>query len=119
MAEHNDLGRQGEEIAVEYLINQGYTIAETNWTFRNAEVDIIARKGDVLAVVEVKTRSSITYGLPQEAVKTKKIQLLTKAINEYVQRNDLDVNVRFDIIAIYRKGREFEIDHLEDAFYHF
>ena len=71
------------------------------------------------SVVEVKTRSSIEYGLPQDFVKPKKIQLLVKAVNEYVVSNDLEVDVRFDIIAIHKKGKEFEIDHIEEAFYYF
>ena len=119
MAKHNELGKQGEKLAVAFLERNDYDILETNWTFQKAEVDIIAQKGDVLAVVEVKTRSSIDFGLPQDFVKPKKIQLLVKAINEYVISNDLDVNVRFDIIAIHKQGLEFQIEHLEDAFYHF
>ena len=89
MAEHNDLGKLGEELAVDFLEKNGYEILETNWTFQKAEVDIIALKNNVLAVIEVKTRSSIDFGLPQEFVKPKKIQLLVKAINEYVIFNDL------------------------------
>jgi putative endonuclease len=72
-----------------------------------------------LAVVEVKTRSSIDFGLPQDFVKPKKIQLLVKAINEYVISKDLEVEVRFDIIALNREGKGFKIEHLEDAFYYF
>jgi len=119
MADHNELGREGEALAVEFLQKNGYTILETNWTFQRAEVDIIAQKGNILAVVEVKTRSSTDFGLPQDFVKPKKIQLLTKAINEYVISNDLDLNVRFDIIAIHKQKSVFLIEHLEDAFYHF
>lgn len=119
MAEHNDLGKIGEEVAVDFLEKNGYEILETNWTFQKAEVDIIALKGQVLAVVEVKTRSSIDFGLPQEFVKPKKIQLLVKAINEYVIANDLDVEVRFDIIAIHATDATFDIEHLEAAFYYF
>src|SRR6478752_7596248 len=119
MAQHNELGKQGEELAAAFLQKNGYVILETNWTFQKAEVDIIATKGNVLAIVEVKTRSSIDFGLPQDFVKPKKIQLLAKAVNEYVVSNDLDVNVRFDIIAIHRQNNEFRIEHLEDAFYHF
>ena len=119
MAEHNDLGKIGEEVAVDFLEKNGYEILETNWTFQKAEVDIIALKGEVLAVVEVKTRSSIDFGLPQEFVKPKKIQLLVKAINEYVIANDLDVEVRFDIIAIHATGSNFENVHLEAAFYYY
>ena len=119
MAEHNDLGKLGEEFAVEFLVKNGYKILETNWTFQKAEIDIIAQKENTLAVVEVKTRSSIDFGLPQDFVKPKKIQLLVKAINEYVISNDMDVTVRFDIIAIHKEGKLLNIEHLEDAFYHF
>lgn len=119
MAEHNDLGKLGEEMAVEFLQKEGYAILETNWVFQKAEVDIIAQKNGILAVVEVKTRSSIDFGLPQDFVNPKKIQLLVKAINEYVISKDLDVEVRFDIIALHKDGNAFKMEHLEDAFYYF
>lgn len=119
MAEHNELGKFGEELAVAFLQQNGYEILETNWTFQKAEIDIIAQKENILAVVEVKTRSSIEFGLPQDFVKPKKIQLLVKAINEYVISNDLDVEVRFDIIAIHKEGRKYTIEHIEEAFYYF
>jgi putative endonuclease len=119
MAEHNDLGKLGEELAIDFLEKNGYEILETNWVFDKAEIDIIAQKNEVLAVVEVKTRSSIDFGLPQDFVKPKKIKLLLKAIDEYVIQNDLDVEVRFDIIAIHKKDSNFNIEHIEDAFYYF
>jgi putative endonuclease len=119
MAEHNELGKIGEELAVAFLQQNGYDILETNWTFQKAEIDIIAQKESVLAVIEVKTRSSVEYGLPQEFVKPKKIQLLVKAVNEYVLSHDLEVDVRFDIIAIHKEENEFKLEHIEDAFYHF
>lgn len=119
MADHNDLGKLGEEMAVEFLQKNGYEILETNWTFQKAEIDIIAKKENTLAIIEVKTRSSLDFGLPQDFVKPKKIQLLVKAVNEYVISNDLDTVVRFDIIAVHKEGKNFEIEHLMDAFYHF
>jgi putative endonuclease len=119
MADHNELGKQGEKLAAQFLRENGYEILETNWTFQKAEVDVIAKKSDVLAIVEVKTRSSIDFGMPQDFVKPKKIQLLVKAVNEYVVSNELDVSVRFDIIAIQKNGSDFIIEHLEDAFHHF
>lgn len=119
MAEHNELGKLGEEMAVAFLQKNGYTILETNWTFQKAEIDIIAKKENILAIVEVKTRSSIDFGLPQDFVKPKKIQLLVKAVNEYVVKNDLDLNVRFDIIAINKENSKYKMEHLEDAFYIF
>ena len=119
MAEHNELGKFGEELAVEFLRKNGYEILETNWTFQKAEIDIIAQKENILAVVEVKTRSSLEFGLPQDFVKPKKIQLLVKAINEYVVSKNLDIEVRFDIIAVHKEDKSFAIEHLKDAFYHF
>ncbi|MEC5164593.1 putative endonuclease [Flavobacterium sp. PL11] len=119
MAEHNELGKLGEEMAVEFLQKNGYKIIETNWTFQKAEIDIIAKKENILAIIEVKTRSSLDFGLPQDFVKTKKIQLLVKAVDAFVNERDLDVEVRFDIIAIHKEGKSFVIEHLIDAFYHF
>lgn len=119
MAEHNELGKLGEEMAVEFLQKEDYTILETNWTFQKAEIDIIAKKGDILAIIEVKTRSSLDFGLPQDFVKPKKIQLLIKAVDAFVNERNLDIEVRFDIIAIHKEGKSFVIEHLIDAFYHF
>lgn len=119
MAEHNDLGKLGEELAAEYLQKNGYDILETNWVFQKAEIDIIAKKDSVLAIVEVKTRSSIDFGLPQDFVKPKKIQLLVKAVNDYVISNNLDLTLRFDIIAINKENKNFVIEHIEDAFFYF
>ncbi len=119
MAEHNDLGKLGEELAVHFLQKNGYEILETNWTFQKAEIDIIAQKDNILAIVEVKTRSSLEFGLPQDFVKPSKIQHLVKAANEYIISNDLDVEVRFDIVSVYKEDKQFKIEHLEDAFFYF
>ena len=119
MATHNELGEKGEKLAVEFLQKKGYKILDCNWRYKKAEVDIIAQKNDVLAVVEVKTRSSNYFGNPQDFINQKKIQLLVEAINEYVISKDLDVEVRFDIVAILKNQQAFKIEHLEDAFLYF
>ena len=119
MAEHYDFGIEGEEIAANSLIKKGYSIRERNWRYQKAEVDIIAQKDNILAIIEVKTRSSNYFGNPQDFVNKKKIQLLTEAVNEYVNKYELDVEVRFDIIAILKNKKQFEIEHIEDAFLHF
>jgi putative endonuclease len=119
MADHNELGKQGEQFAVDFLQNNGYEILETNWVYQKAEVDIIAKKENILAIVEVKTRSSIAFGLPQDFVKPKKVKLLVKAVDAYIQNNNLDLEVRFDIIAIHKNGTNLSIEHLEDAFHYF
>jgi len=119
MAKHNELGELGEDLAVEELEKNGYEIVERNWRFKKAEIDIIARKNEVLAIVEVKTRSSDYFGDPQDFVNTKKIKMLVEAVNEYVNSKDLEVEVRFDIMAIIINQNKLTIEHLEDAFFHF
>lgn len=119
MAEHNDLGKLGEQLAADFLIENQYEILERNWVFDKAEIDIIAKKDNLLIVVEVKTRSSLEYGLPQDFVKPKKVQLLVKAINQYVETIDFDPEIRFDIIAITKVKSNYNIEHIEEAFYYF
>lgn len=119
MAQHNELGKKGEQLAVDFLLKNGYDIVERNYRFDKAEVDIIAQKGDFLAIVEVKTRSTADFGDPQDFVKPKQIKNLVKAVDEYVTVNDLNVEVRFDIIAIVKEKDGYNIEHLENAFYHF
>ena len=87
MAEHNELGKKGEALAVDFLLQKKYVILERNYRFEKAEVDIIAKQGEVLAIVEVKTRSSKDFGNPQDFVKPKQIQRLVKAVDEYVKEN--------------------------------
>ncbi len=119
MAYHNELGKKGEELAKQFLQKEGYKILESNFVFQKAEIDIIAQKEDTLIVVEVKTRSSVDFGNPEDFVSPKKIKLLVKAIDEYVNLKNLDLSIRFDIISILHEKGDFMIEHLEDAFYHF
>ena len=119
MAQHNELGKKGEQLAIDYLLKKDYSIIERNFRFDKAEVDIIARKGDALAIIEVKTRSTTDFGNPQDFVKPGQIKRLVKAVDEYITLNKLDVEVRFDIIAIVKEGKNYNITHLENAFYHF
>ena len=120
MAYHNELGKQGEKMAVAYLAKNGYDILEQNYYFDKAEIDIIIKKNkETIVVVEVKTRNSNFFGNPQDFVSPSKIKLLVKAANEYIISKNLDVEVRFDIIAVIKNKREEKIEHFENAFYHF
>lgn len=119
MASHNDLGKKGEALAVDYLKQNGYTICATNWRYLKAEIDIIAQKDHTLVIVEVKTRSSNVISTPEDAVNQKKIKLLVSAADAYVVENELDVDVRFDIIAILKNKNAFSIEHTEEAFLFF
>ncbi|MAP81689.1 MAG: endonuclease [Aequorivita sp.] len=120
MAKHNELGKIGEEIATQFLIENGYKILCRNFYFNKAEIDIIAQKdNNTVVIVEVKTRNSNFFGDPQSFVTPSKIKLLVKAANEYIISNELDVEVRFDIIAILKNQKEEKIEHFKNAFYHF
>ncbi len=119
MAQHNELGKIGEELAVDFLIKKGYKIRAKNWRYLKAEVDIIAQKENTLIAVEVKTRTSDYFGDPQDFITKKKIKLLVMAMHEYVVSRNLDVDIRFDIIAILRNQKGTKIEHLEDAFLYF
>lgn len=119
MAAHNELGKKGEDLAVEFLLKNGYEIVARNFIYQKAEVDIIARKDNVLAIVEVKTRSTPDFGNPQEFLKARQIQRLVKAVDHFVNDHDLDVEVRFDIVAIIKNQSGTRLEHLEDAFLHF
>ncbi|MFV8225170.1 YraN family protein [Christiangramia aquimixticola] len=119
MAEHNDLGKKGEELAIEYLRLKEYEILQRNYRYQKAEVDIIAKRENTLIAVEVKTRSTLEFGDPQDFVKPKQIQQLVKAVNNYVEESGLEVDVRFDIIAIIKNRTGQKIEHIQDAFLYF
>lgn len=111
---HNlKLGKKGEETARRYLKKHGWKILEKNWENPFGEVDIIARKGDVYAFIEVKTRLSDNYGLPSEAVTNARKRKYIAGANYYFLNKNIVHTVRFDIIEIF-KG---ELNHIENAFY--
>ena len=115
----HDLGKKGEDLAVKYLINKGYRILNRNFRYRKAEIDIIARKHKVLAMIEVKTRNEGFYEGIADSISTKKRNLIVSAADHYVTVNSLDLEVRFDIITLIKKYQGFLIEHIPDAFYHF
>ncbi|VAW29319.1 Endonuclease [hydrothermal vent metagenome] len=117
MARHNELGKEGEQRALQMLKAKGYTILETNWRDDKAEVDIIATDKDELVIVEVKTRSTDYFGDPEEAVGPAKARNLIRAAEAYIELNDVDMDVRFDIVSIILKNGKSTINHIIDAFY--
>lgn len=116
MTTSQDFGKQGEDLAVNYLISKGYQILERNWRSGHKEIDIIALDGDTLVAVEVKSRKSNTYGEPDIAVGVMKQKMLIWAADAYVRYKNLDVDVRFDIISIVITDTGEHIEHIEDAF---
>lgn len=116
MAVHNELGKLGEDLAVQYLTDKGYEILERNWRNIHKEIDIIAKDGDDLVIVEVKARQTDEYGEPDIAVTKRKQRMLIAAANAYILKNNLDMSTRFDIISIVFRDGEPVIEHIEDAF---
>ena len=116
MAKHNETGKMGEEVAAHYLVGKGYEILERNWRNKHKEIDIIAKDGEELVIVEVKTRHRDDYGEPDLAVTRQKQTRLIYAANAYLFKHNLDVSTRFDIISIILKDGEPIINHIEDAF---
>lgn len=115
MATHNDIGKNGEELALAYLRRNGYEILETNYRYRKAEIDVIAKKDNTVAVIEVKTRSSDAYGAPEHFVNRKKIRLILEATNAYIQLNNLDFEISLDIISILL-APQIRIEHIKKAY---
>jgi putative endonuclease len=117
MADHNELGKTAEDLAVTYLQKNGYTIVVRNFRFQKAEIDIIAEKDNLIVVVEVKARSTDVFMLPQEAVTKTKIKLLVSAANHFMEEFSKDQEVRFDIISVLAdRKKNLTIEHITGAF---
>lgn len=116
MAGHNELGKRGEDAAVRYLNSNGYEIIERNWFYEKYEIDIIARNEEFIVFAEVKTRSSDSWGNPEDAVSKAKIKRIVEAADYYLKLHDIGLAVRFDVIAAIWTGIGFAIDHFDDAF---
>ena len=117
MAEHNVLGKDGEAAAVAYLKEKGYRILNTNWRLGSFELDIVAQHEDELVIIEVKTRSGGSITNPEDAITNRKIKNIVAATDCYIRFFDIDLPARFDIISVVGSHPNFEIDHIEDAFY--
>ena len=118
MAEHNLTGSLGEQLACRFLVEHGYEVLERNWRQARHELDVVARKGKELIIVEVKTRSSDQHGQPEEAVKKGKRGKLVQGANAYIMATGCQLAVRFDIISVilHPTGKPY-IHHITDAFY--
>jgi putative endonuclease len=127
MTIQQEVGKRGEQIAIDYLIAEGYRILKRNWYFRKKEIDIIAEKddflviievNDFLVIIEVKSRSVGFQENPRDAVNMKKQKFLIQAANAYVYKFDIDMEVRFDIITVvFLNEHEYKLKHIDDAFY--
>lgn len=115
-AHTQNIGKSGEDLAAQFLEENGYHILERNWRFKHVEIDIIAKHHEFLVIVEVKTRKSDSYGEPYTFVNMRKQRSLIFAAERYVFSHYLDMEVRFDIISIIRDDNRTSIEHIKDAF---
>jgi putative endonuclease len=114
MTDKIKLGKEGEQLAANFLVQKGFEVVYRNYRYRRAEIDLIVKRDDWLIFIEVKTRTSVTYGEPEEAVTFKKIRMIYDAAEEYIFSIDWHGHVRFDIVSV-KLGNPPEILHFEDA----
>ena len=110
------LGLRGEDLAAAYLEREGYKVLERRTRIAGVEIDIVARRGEVLVFAEVKTRASDAIAAPETAVDRKKQRRMITAADAYVRERDLSLEVRFDILSVVANPEREEIRHIEDAF---
>ena len=117
MAAHNELGKWGEDLAVDYLQRKGYTIAERDWKSGHRDIDIIAYdENGTLVFIEVKTRRNRLFGDPEDAVDYRKLRSLQSSMNHYIKYRRINVEVRLDIITVVGTiGEEPNIEHIIDV----
>lgn len=117
MAQHNELGKEGEALALEYLRKNDFEVLHCNWRYSHYEVDIIARKDARLHIFEVKSRKYFPGAYPEESVSKKKFGFLKKAAEEYLYRHPEYKHIQFNILAITLfNNKEPEFFLIEDVF---
>lgn len=116
MGEAKDIGNQGEDLAVKFLVEKGYKIIKRNWHFGKLEIDIIAMDKDTLVFVEVKTRSSGYIVEPELTLTLKQQHFLIRAANAFIDMNAYDTDARFDLISIVLYPEGYELNHIDEAF---
>ena len=112
----NTLGKEGEDRAVAFLKKKGYRILEKNYRTVFGEIDIIAKDGDVVVFIEVKTRADGAFGYPFEAVTQRKREKIRKVALSFLKKLKREPPARFDVLSIRLEGGEKKIEHIRDAF---
>ncbi len=118
MAKHLETGKLGEELAVAHLRQLGFEILETNWRYRRMEVDIVAKEGEVLVFVEVKTRSYDYFGRPEEFISAAQQARLARAASAFMEKTGHEWAIRFDVVSVLKKkAGDFAVELIRDAFF--
>lgn len=115
MALHLLSGRYGEQLALNFICNEGYHILDRNWRYRYWEADIVAMDGGTLVFIEVKSRTSMAFGEPSDFVDWKKRRNLVKLAEAYIKMKNFQGEIRFDIVAVYLETKKIEL--IRDAFW--
>ena len=117
MASHNQLGKEAEQMAINYLVEKGYEILHCNWRYSRYEIDIIGKKNNLLRIIEVKSLKTSDLRYPEESVTRKKFRFLLKAADEFLFQNQQYRHVQFDILSIVlHPEKEPEYFLIEDVF---
>jgi putative endonuclease len=117
MSKNKKIGNLGEELALQHCLQNGYELIEKNWTIGHKEIDLIFKKEDIYIFVEVKTRTNLKMGMPENAISNAKIKNITEASQSFLIDKQYK-DVRFDVISIIlKKDTEPELLHIKDAFY--
>jgi putative endonuclease len=113
-----EIGRKGERLARDYLLKHGYQIRVQNYRTRNGEIDLIAEKQEDLFFVEVKYRSSLEFGFPQESVIRRKQKKIVRVATAFLKAEHLwdKVDCHFDVLALHEENGRVVIEHIKDAF---
>ncbi len=116
MKNNIEKGKYGESIAASFLQKQGYRILAKNRRYGHKEIDIIAKDNETIVIVEVKLRYTDFFGFPEQAVNKRKQKLLIEAADAYITENNLNNDVRYDVVAIVFENNKKRLLHIKDAF---
>jgi putative endonuclease len=116
MALHNELGRKGEQLAEGYLARLGYCILFRNWRCGRSEIDLVAAKDNVLHFIEVKTRRTHSFGMPEEAIDRKKLRRMIAAGSGFIRRYPQWKRIQFDVLSVSIINDEVEYFLIEDVY---
>lgn len=116
MSQHNDTGKKGEELSLDFLSRNGFAILHKNWRYRHWEIDVIAEKDGILHFIEIKTRTSESFGFPEENITKKKIQYLMNAATEFLYINPEWKRIQYDALSVLLKNNNVEYYLIEDIF---
>ena len=114
MSDKIKTGNQGENLAADFLLKKGYEIIARNYRYKHSEIDLIVQQKNLLVFVEVKTRSSSSFGEPEAFVDAKKVSKIFEGAEQYIHEANWKGNIRFDIVSV-KIGANPEIVHFEDA----